>query len=161
MESRKLTPSIRKYIFFLLGCLVGIYFGWVMIQDDKLMGWACILFCGICGVAFILQMVPGASWLYLDNEGFTVRVLFRVSRHLWADIHELGVVKIRSNEMVAYNFVSDFDRGKVGRSFSRKLSGFEGALPDTFGFKAKDLLHLMKKYKHNNANAADNKTAAD
>ena len=149
MEPRKLTPSKGKFILFFLGAMVFVIGGLLYARDD-IKGWFGIIFFGVCAVVFALQIVPGANWLYLDNDGFTVRNLYRTHQYLWKDIRELGIVNINLNKMVSFNFVSDFDRSKLGRRVSRSLSGFEGALSNTYGLKAEELIKLMEKYRHNN-----------
>jgi hypothetical protein len=148
METRKLTPSKVKFIILFLGSMVFVIGGFLLVKGDNV-GWLTILFFGICAIISALQLVPGANWLCLDNDGFTIRNLYRVHRYLWKDIQEFGTININLNKMVAFNFVSDFDRSKVGRRVSRSLSGFEGALPNTYGLKAEELIQLMKKYKYN------------
>lgn len=148
METRKLTPSKGKFIILFLGSMVFVIGGFILVPGDNI-GWLTVFFFGICAIVTALQLVPGANWLCLDNDGFTIKSLYRTHRYQWKDIQEFGIININLNKMVAFNFVSDFDRSKIGRRVSRALSDFESALPNTYGFKAEELIHLMKKYKYN------------
>ena len=76
---------------------------------------------------------------------------FRKHSLYWKDINEFGIINrtysgIPIHKMVGFNFVSDYDRGRFGRSISRQLAGLEAALPDTYSKKADALLALMVLY---------------
>jgi len=100
--------------------------------------------CGIFRLGSIvmsIQLVPSASWMDLDDAGFTVCSLFRTHRYMWTDIQNFGIIIIKHNRMVAFNFVPDFDKSKIGRSISHGLVGYEAALPDSYGLKAENWLN--------------------
>jgi hypothetical protein len=149
MERRRLTPSTGKTMMMMMLSLGFTLIGGSMAQNGEAVGWLCMLFFGLGVVVFGIQMAPGACWLDLDDAGFTVCSLFKTQRHLWTDIQEFGIITIRHNRMVAFNFVQGSDRLKIGRRLSRAVAGYEGSLPNTYGLKAEALAKLMMQYMQN------------
>jgi hypothetical protein len=135
-------------LLFLI-CLGFAILGWWLVRDGDEMGWLSVIFFGLGSIVMGIQMVPGASWLDLDDAGFTFCSLFRTHRCMWTDIQEFGIITIKRKKMVAFNFPPGFDKSRIGRKVSHTLVGYEGALPDTYGLKAKELAELMMRYKQN------------
>jgi len=49
--------------------------------------------------------------------------------------------------MVVFNYSDHYDRVKMMRGFARKIAGYEGALPDTYGMSADQLADLLNNWK--------------
>lgn len=134
-------------MLLLVICLGFAIIGYWLLQRGDEVGWLCLVFFGLGAIVISIQIVPGASWLALDDTGFTVCSLFRTHRYLWTDIKEFGIIRVHHNKMVAFNFVPGIDKSKIGRKVSHTLTSYEGALPDTYGLKAEELAEMMLGYK--------------
>lgn len=53
-------------------------------------------------------------------------------------------------KMVFYDYKMSNKKHRVGKSFSKALSGSEAALPDLFGMNVDELAELMNKWKDKN-----------
>jgi len=94
-----------------------------------------------------VSLVPGATWLKLDSQGFTVRKWFRQDTYRWADIKDFRLITYRYMGIIPFRRV-------VGFTFSRKqnvaarivgaLARFDRLLPDNFGMKPRDLMALLE-----------------
>jgi hypothetical protein len=138
-----LRASRRKQLLLLLLCLAFVVIGVMMVRDGDSMGYFCGGLFAVGAVVFVVNMLPNASYLRLDEEGFTFCSLFRAHTVRWADIQEFGLVTIRLKRMVAWNFVAGYIPNPGWRSVSRAVGGFEAALADTYGRSASDLLAIM------------------
>jgi len=134
--------------------LVGVLFvgvGVLMIRDGETTGWFCAVFFGLCLLAFLAQLLPGSSYLTVDEQGIEFSALFRKVRLRWSEIAEFGISTVRHHglpvsKMVGLNYSPEYQGLSRGRAVSKALTGFEGGLPDTYGFKAEDLAQLLSDH---------------
>lgn len=147
-----LYPSRVKTSLYLLVSLMFATGGFFMIRDNEPKGWFVSLFFGLCFLVFLAQMLPGCTHLTVDDEGIEICSLFRKSRIAWRDIAQIGVYSLRNHgirvtKMVGINYSPSYTKARTGRATAKALSGFEGALPDTYGLKAEDLALLLQYYR--------------
>lgn len=118
-----------------------------MIYDDRGAGWFVAITFGLGSLVFILQLLPNSSTLLLEPDGFTVRSLYRSHKYKWDDISHFAVTRIGVNKMVAFDFSGSYEKGQRARQLSAGLSGYEGALPDSYGMKPEHLAQLLNEWK--------------
>lgn len=121
-----------------------------MLIDGEKMGWLVAVFYGLAALVLIVNMIPQASYLKLDREGFEFCSLFRKQRYNWNDVNQFWVDKISSNKMVMFDYSKKHQRAKTAREVSSMITDAEAALHDNFGMKAEDLAELMNRYKLEN-----------
>ena len=107
-------------------------------------GYACAAFFALGIPVAIIQLVPGSSYLQLDENGITICSLFRKSTVPWSIVAEFFVVTLSQtgvtvHKMVGFNYIPSYDRARVGRRVSKIIGKCEGALPDTYGMTAEEL----------------------
>ena len=93
---------------------------------------------------FALQFHPKAAYLHLAPDAFTFCSLFRAHAVRWEHVREFAVIYVGPNRMVAWNFRPDYPATGRARAISKSLSGYEAALPDTYGMKPQELVELME-----------------
>jgi hypothetical protein len=103
---------------------------------------------GCRGTRAVVQLLPGASNLRIDRDGFTCRSLFRSWSVRWDEVDHFFVVSLRQSglrvhQMVGWNHL--VAGGSRGRRLSSALAGCEGALPDTCGMKAAALADHLNR----------------
>ena len=108
----KLRPR-RTKLLVLTGvaaafCAIGL----LMIRDGDSRGWFCLGFFSLCALIFLVQLVPGASYLKLDARGLTVRSLFRSTSYTWSEIVAFAPGRVGGNPGVVFNLTPE-----VGMSF--------------------------------------------
>lgn len=139
-------PKRTQAILLLLVSSAFVAAGIFIVVEGDWKGLICAGFFGLCALVGAVQLLPGSAFLKLTSEGLEYASLFRNHRIPWTAITEIGVCHIRASglvvrKMVGFNFDPAFTVG--ARALSQSLSGFEGALPDTYGMKAEDLAKLL------------------
>jgi hypothetical protein len=97
-------------------------------------------------------MLPNASYLKLHKEGFTQVTMFRSSTFRWEDIREFSIGSIGLNKMVMLDFVPSWHESSKLKAVARSMSGHDGALPDTYGLSAEELVALLQEWKNKSKN---------
>jgi hypothetical protein len=157
----KLNVSKRKWLWFLA---VGLAFaasgGWMILEPAlfevpriviSATGWATFLFFGLGSVVIVVTLLPGASGMTLDRDGFVVCSLFRRSIYQWANVDEFTVAEVplgqgsRTAKVVGFNDRSAA-RGPVAR-MNVALAGRNSALPDSYGLAVGELARLMSAWR--------------
>ncbi len=139
-----LRPSPLKWLVMVALSAGFVWMGVVIMGTHPLVAWSGIVFFGLCGAVGVLNLLPGASRLLVDDDGFEIRSLFRRSRVRWADVARFGTMRIGLNTMVGFDFVDGYRGSDRLRGINRNLSGFQAALPDTYGLKAAALAGCMQ-----------------
>jgi len=107
--------------------------------------------CSLVAVATAVQLLPGASELVLDSEGFSIKAMFRTQRYRWADVTGFSVGKIGLNSMVMFNLTEEFkaksEAEKAAAEFMKNINGHEAALPANYGMTPQDLSQLMNRWR--------------
>lgn len=103
------------------------------------------------GALFVLvQLLPNANALKLDESGLTIRAFYRDQRYNWKDIEAFQVGKIGLNEMVLFNLTAEFksrsEADRAASEFMRNINGCDGALPSNYGKSASELCALLRHY---------------
>jgi hypothetical protein len=133
-------------LLLFLVCLAFVAGGVLMIRDGL-----CAGFFGLCLPVFLIQLYPKSSFLTVSEEGIEFCSLFRSHRLRWSDISEFGTYTIRQHglpvsRMVGFNYSAQYQRASKARAFSKALAGFEGGLPDTYGFRAEELVQILSDF---------------
>lgn len=129
--------------------------GVLMIRDAQPAGWFVLAVFGPAAVVFLVFMVPGASSLTLDAEGFTCRVPFRRWRERWSDVEHFAIVSVGPQRLVGWRYRAGVRRPLKGRALSRALAGVDGALPDTYGHSPEALAARLEQWRQRSAAAED------
>ena len=148
LEKKVLYPNKMKSMLYVGITLVFVVIGIFMLQDGAPMAWFVTITFGLGLLIFLLNLLPQASYLILDEQGFETSSLFRKHRYSWDDVNDFSVGRISSNQMVMFNFSHNYQAARKARKVSTMIAGAEGALHDTFGMKAQDLAALMQSYKN-------------
>ena len=138
-----LHPSRTRSALLLLCCLLLVAAGVAMVRHGDAAGY----FIGglfALGIPFLaLQFNPRASFLRLEETGFTYCSLFRAYTVPWTRVNQFGVISIGRHRLVAWNFVPGLPTTGRGRVFSQAVNGYEAGLPSTYGRKPAELAELM------------------
>jgi hypothetical protein len=146
-DAMLLRPRRTKWILLLAVSLAFAVGGGVMARGGKPEGYLGLAFFGLCALVAAAMLLPGTAYLRLTRDGFEVRSLFRSRQTRWADVGELRAGRIGLNAMVVFNFAPTYARAKKLRAVASVLTGVEGAIPDTYGYSAKDLAGLLNQWR--------------
>jgi hypothetical protein len=124
------------------GFTIGGYF---MLRDDprasrQIAGYFVSGFFGLGLIVAVANLIPGATFLRLDSDGFTMCSMWRSHTYRWEDISHFGITSVATGhtnkKMVGFSFIEDSPRRPKSermRNLNMSLSGFEAALPDDYG----------------------------
>lgn len=143
----KLCPSRAKWLLILLLSAFFVFGGYLGVSKGDPLGWLPLIFFGLGIVVAAVQLLPGASWLMLDGEGFEVKTLFRRHRSHWPDVSDFRAVSTPPSvtKRVAY-FDKRFRNSKLGK-LNIALVGGNAMLADRYGLAASDLAQLMASWR--------------
>lgn len=123
-------------------------------------GWALLVIGGLLTPLALVQLLPGAASLTLDQDGFHVTGLFRRTSYRWDEIEvfgiyypnlktpTLGLNKPTSKKpMVGFNFLPERRAKTMLMRKSREELGYEAALGDIYGLKAEEFAAMMNAYR--------------
>lgn len=146
-ETLLLRPSLAKAIVRFAACAMFAVIGALMLRDGEPMGWLVLGFFGLCALASLILLFPGASYLRLSSEGFEMRSLFRSHAQKWSDVAGFHAGRIARNAMVLIEYAPTYQRSRKARRIAAELTGAEGALPDTYGRSAEELAQLLNEWR--------------
>lgn len=135
----------RKVVGMLIIMMIFVIVGVWLLKRDPWIGWWTIGFCGLGSVVFIVQLLPGSSFLRIDQDGLLVRNLFKEFRIDFATVKQFvvydvgGFIPIGRPRMVGMYMVSP----TRGTRFARSVTGVDGGLPDTYSMNADELANLL------------------
>lgn len=139
-----LRPNLVKVTLWFLVCALFVACGIWMIRQGNVIGYFCAGAFAIGLPVFALQFHPRAAYLHLAPEGFTYCSLFRAYTVRWEHVREFAVITVGRIRMVAWDFTPDLPMTGRVSAISKSMSGYEAALPDTYGMKPQELLELME-----------------
>jgi hypothetical protein len=139
------TSKLKAFSFLAVSLafvILGTWAGAAKANTGAIVG---IVFFAACGLVFSIQLHPRASYLTLKNDGFVYCSLFRCFEVKWEEVQGFGTWSFSHNNMVVFDYNPEFSKQVTGRRLSKILAGCEGALPDTYGFKAAELAGIMNQ----------------
>ena len=141
-------PKRVSAIGLLLVCSAFVAIGIAVGVGGEWPGFLGAAFFGVGIPIAVIQLIPGSTFLRIDSEGITFANLFRVTSLPWSVFDEFFVVTLRhtgvsTHQMVGFNFAPTYDRAKLGRAVAKVFAKCEGALPDTYGKKAEELVGIL------------------
>jgi len=146
-------PKKTRWLGVLLGSLAFVAGGILMIRNGDWKGWLAAAFFGLGIPVSLIQLYSKKLSLKVSEDGIEIGSLFRTTRLQWPDISEFGVITVRHhgftvNKMVGLNYSPEYERLSKARAVAKALSGYDGALPDTYGFSAEELAELLSFHLH-------------
>jgi hypothetical protein len=138
-----LRPNRIKTYLAATGCLIASIVGaWVGIAGES-SGWGILILFGIATLTFGCTALPNSTFLEIRPDGFMICTMFRSSSFKWSDVETFSVGFVGLRQMVVFNFSSGFKAAPSARRLASSLTGFEGALPDSYGMSLPDLANLL------------------
>jgi len=141
-----LNSSRKKWLIMLAGSALFAAGGVGMIRADESGGWLVLIFFGACAVTAAIVLLPGASRLTLDRDGFEVANLFHRRRSRWADASNFGAVSIPPSNLRVVVYDDKALAGRATAAVNVTITGHNASLNDTYGFAAEELAQLMTKW---------------
>jgi hypothetical protein len=99
-------------------------------------------FFGLATAVGVACLLPGRSFLRLDESGFEAVHPFRKQKFRWGEVSDFGLYRGKGSSFVMFRTASPRVWGKLNSI----LTGWDGGLPDTYGFEARDLVKLMMNW---------------
>ena len=142
-----LRPRQAKWLLIVAGSLVFTVVGAFMTRDGKTEGYLGLVFFGLCTLTALAQLLPNSAYLRLTRDGFEVRSLCRSSQTRWSDVSEFRAGRLGPSAAVVFDFAPSYARARRMRTAAAALAGAEGAIPDTYGYRATDLAALLNEWR--------------
>ena len=111
------------------------------------MAWLGLAFCGICGIVAAVMALPGAARFTLRADGFETTTLFRKFRTPWQRVSDFAVSQYSMRRGRHKPFVGYNDAHYPTDNLSRRMTGYNAALPDTSDLSHNELARLMNQWR--------------
>ena len=144
---RCLYPRRRLGLLFVVGFL------WIVVTatSSRHSGGVMLSFiCAVCVIVWNVSLVPGAAWLKLDSQGFTVLYWFKDNTYRWIEIKEFKLITHRwmgfipVHRSVGFTFSESYPKRNIVSRIAGAIASFDRNLPDNYGMKAQALLVLLE-----------------
>jgi hypothetical protein len=145
-----LRPGKSSAIWLLLVCGLSVVGGVWVGQEKGWVGYLCAALFALGIPVALVQLLPGSTYLRISEDGLSFANLFRVTTIPWNVIDQFFVVSAKQmgmtvHKMVGFNYVPTYDRSRTARCVSSAIAQCEGALPDTYGKKAEELVDMLNR----------------
>jgi len=144
---RILRPSRGKLVFMLLLSIALTACGVWVVLAGQVMGSLLAFFCGVGVLVFVAKLLPGCSYLQLDEQGLTFCELFRPHFYCWSDVGPFEVGVVNGRRMVVFNFSAGYSESPRLRAAASSMTGHEGALVDSYRHSPEALAELLNEYR--------------
>ena len=102
---------------------------------------------GILLTVAIIQLLPGAASLTLDEEGFHVTGLYRRTSYRWDEIEGVGVYQANGQKkMIGFNFLDESRPKSFLMNMSRNTIGYEAGIGDLYAPDPDALAEMLNGY---------------
>lgn len=161
MDKALLVLKARTWKW-LLCVVLGVLFvvvGWHMIQggssSDRIKGWFVLVVFSFFALIALLPLTVAPSRVVLTAQGLFIQAMFRKTFVPWAHVKGFGVHEwtqwhgpFRQRHRQVGMVLHEEHRPTVGRlgALARGWSGFDGVLPDNYGYKHQALADLLNRY---------------
>ena len=152
-QTRVLRPNSVKTILAAVGSFLAAVIGAFVVSAGESMGWPISIFFGLLAIVFGITALPNSTYLRITSDGFTVCNLFKSHSYRWSDVGPFVVGSVGLNSMVVFNFSESYQSAPKLRKIAAGLSGFEGALPDSYGLPLSELVQLLNEYRNEYSHA--------
>lgn len=149
-----LRPAPWKMLTLLAISAALVWLAVAIAGSHPLLAWIGGGFFGLCALVALVALLPGATYLRLDADGIELRSLFRVTRWRWCDVVRFGPTRVGLHTTVGIDFADHVGVAQKLRQLNQGLTGFDGALPDTFGHSAADLALKLERWRNAHIRAA-------
>jgi hypothetical protein len=134
-----LKPGKVKSIVLLIISIGFVILGISLLDKNKLIAILNIVFFGMCFMVFLLNLIPGSSYIKIDEKGIEMKNLFRITFIPWQAVNTFKTKWVVFNKLVVF----DLNKTLVGNNMKLRQGGF----PDTYGMSATKLAQLLNEYK--------------
>jgi hypothetical protein len=146
--------SRTKALLLLIGSIAIVAIGWWVKEEKPLIGWLCVVLCGLYYIpaTLITMLLPRMMYLRLDPDGIEMCSIGYKNKIRWQDVESFkiasfrGIVSIRGAKMIAINYRASFTERKVARAVDRALSGMEGAIPNIYNVSLEELERVLNQW---------------
>ncbi len=141
----RLRTTRKSVLLLLVGSAAFVAGAFVILPGHPAAAYGGMAFFGLGVVVALIQLLPGSSYLDVDERGFTTCTMFRKGFVPWTDVAEFYPCDIPPSrrKLVAYRFAPGYTPHATVRKVLSAVAGAEAALPDTYGRSADDLARLL------------------
>jgi hypothetical protein len=140
-----LYPSFKEFAKFIAwGATftgISVFFS---LGGDKVM-MVCLAFFGVATLVFVIMILPGASAVCLNENGFDLTYFYRTKTFRWSEVDDFSIVTFRRRSVVEFNAAAL--RHTVIGKIDAALGHRNWTLPSTYGLSADDLAELMTRWR--------------
>jgi hypothetical protein len=143
-----LYSSRRKWLRHAIWSSLFAVAGLLMVSYEISGGWFILSFFAALVPLCVGMLLPGASALKLDDQGFQVTKFFRSRSARWRDVKNFEAIAQAQGsveKIIVYDDVKSIDG--IIETVNKTISGHNAYLPDTYGIAGEKLAGLMGRWR--------------
>jgi|KBSMisStandDraft_5_1062788.scaffolds.fasta_scaffold170626_3 hypothetical protein len=131
-------------LLILLVCAAFVAGTVLVLPTRPVVAYSAFVFFGLGGAIALVNLLPGSSYLELEQRGFTFCSVYRKTFQRWEDITEFfPIFTDQRKPLVGWRLSPHVPGHTAMRRLTLEIAGAEGALPETYGLSAADLAVLL------------------
>lgn len=113
--------------------------------------WLVLALIAVMGAVFLYRILLKPGYVRLSASGFEYGGPKGVTSYRWNEVEGIGVIRPKGPmgsfaEFVGFNVAPESARAGSGSASIKKLTGFDQALPENYGFTVEGLSMLMNTW---------------
>ena len=144
----RLRPRRQKLLLAFIVCAAMVPAGIAIAHTPGIrsyLGYPIAALCGVCAIALLGSVLPGSSYLEVNARGLSLCAMYRKSFFAWSDIARFVPIDMGGHGMVGIEFAPHYTGSALGRRWAQRIGGVDGALPDTYGYTAEELVAALNE----------------
>ena len=114
-----LKPGKVKSSILLVISIGFVVLGISLLDRNMLIAILNIVFFGLCFIVFLLNLIPGSSYLKIDEKGIEMKNLFRTTFIPWQAVSSFETKWVAFNKLVIFNLNKNLAGEKLKRRIAR------------------------------------------
>jgi hypothetical protein len=111
------------------------------------LGWVTVGFFSLGVPASLMMMLPNATYLRLDEEGFEMGSFVKKQRYKWTDVADFRLGSVSGTRMIAIVFEPEYEPLRLVRRVVGSLAGAEAAIPNHYNAPLEQVLEALRAWK--------------
>jgi hypothetical protein len=121
--------------------------GVVISRKNAVLGWTFAAFWALCVPLGVIGLLPNATYLRLDEEGFEVGSLRGGRRTKWTDVAGFRIDSVNGARMIAVIYSSEYKQLQVTRRVVESLTGMQGAIGNLYNAPLEEILAALDSWR--------------
>ncbi|MCA8986000.1 MAG: hypothetical protein KDA78_00070 [Planctomycetaceae bacterium] len=141
----RLKPDISRPLAVFVFSILFLGIGFDIVNQGNHAGWLLIVLFGLAIIASLSSLLPGASYVEINESGITIASSFRLRTYRWQEVERMGVFEIGMIRRVGVDLNKTYRGPERVPDYMKPPSGYHIALPNMGGMEPEKVLEVMQE----------------